>query len=89
MHTLNALIRYITMNMKQFIHHLEDAIEDLEAGTLLPTTDYKSLNAWDSLAVLTVIAMVDTEYGVSLSAAKLRECTSVSALFNLILNESK
>jgi acyl carrier protein len=77
------------MNLKQFINDLEEAIEDLEAGTLQPETDYKALSVWDSLAVLTVIAMVDAEYEVSINAAHLKDCGTVLALFEKVKERSK
>jgi len=56
------------MDIDDFIERFEDAVEGLEPGTLGADSRYRDLETWDSLAVLTVIAMVDAEYGVSLRA---------------------
>jgi len=39
------------------------------------------LEAWDSLAVLTVIAMVDAEYDLRLKADILKDCDTLEALY--------
>lgn len=69
------------MSLEQFIGHFEEAVEDIEEGSLSGGTRYRDLEAWDSLAVLTVIAMVDLEYGVRLKAPVLKECGTVEELY--------
>jgi len=72
------------MSIDQFITHFEEAIEGLEPGTVAPETVFRDLPPWDSLAVLTTLAMVDAEYEVSLSAHELSECRTVSDLFERV-----
>ncbi|MGB0415577.1 MAG: phosphopantetheine-binding protein [Coraliomargarita sp.] len=72
------------MSLETFIGHLEEAVEDIETGALEAGTCYRDLEAWDSLAVLTVIAMVDLEYGVRLKAAILKECATVQELYERV-----
>lgn len=71
-------------DLNQFIANLEDAIEDLESGSLTGDTDFKRLPQWDSLALLSTIAMVDYEYDVSMKADELKACSSVADLFKHI-----
>ena len=72
------------MELKQFITDIEDAIEDVEPGTLAAGTEYKSLAAWDSLAVLTVSGAVELEYGVLLRKDDFAQCKTVEALYELV-----
>jgi len=69
------------MSLEKFIEEFEEAVEDIEPGSLTATTKYRDLEAWDSLAVLTVIAMVDAEYDVRLKADALKSCETLEALF--------
>ncbi|HAV12190.1 MAG TPA: acyl carrier protein [Opitutae bacterium] len=69
------------MSLDQFIEDFEEAVEDVEVGTLSPSTNYRQLEQWDSLSVLTVIAMVDADYDVRLKADDLKGCESLEALF--------
>lgn len=69
------------MTIEDFIRNFEEAIEGLEPGSVRPDTVYRDLPQWDSLAVLTTLAMADAEYEVSLSANELNECNTVEELF--------
>ena len=44
---------------------------------------------WDSLAIVTVIVLLDEQFGIAIAGDKLRECPSVGALWNLIENAVK
>ncbi len=69
------------MRLEKFIEEFEEAVEDIEPGLLTATTKYTELEAWDSLAVLTVIAMVDAEYDVRLKADALKSYETLEELF--------
>lgn len=72
------------MKLKAFIRNFEEAVEDVEFDTLAADTSFRSLEQWDSLAVLTVIAMVDAEYDVRLKAKELKQVETLSELHALI-----
>lgn len=72
------------MSLETFISHMEEAIEDLPEGLLEASTNYLKLEVWDSLAVLMVIAMIDTEYGVRIKGSVLKTCSSVEALYQMV-----
>ena len=75
------------MELDTFIKNFEEAVEDVEVGSLSGDSVYRSLEHWDSLAVLTVIAMVDTEYDLRLKAKELKQIETLSELHALL--ESK
>jgi len=77
------------MSLGKFIEDFEEAVEDLEAGTLSGSTDFRQLEPWDSLSVLTVIAMVDVDYGVRLKAEDLKVSDTVEALYQLVQTKAK
>jgi acyl carrier protein len=47
-------------------------------------TELKSLPQWDSLAMLGVIVMFDTEYGKSITGIQLKSAVTVGDLFHLL-----
>jgi len=53
----------------------------LEVESVAEGDDLKSFSQWDSLAVLSVIAMLDAQYGVNLRAADLQAAASAGALW--------
>jgi len=73
------------MTEPEIIAALEENIDGIEEGTLSPVTPLAECAQWDSLAVLTVIAMADADYGVELSGSELRECSTPRDICNLIL----
>jgi acyl carrier protein len=56
----------------------------LEADEVKTTDDLKSFPQWDSLSVLSVIAMLDATYGVNLKAIDLGTINSVGELWELV-----
>ena len=54
------------MDIKEFISNFADQFDDLEVSALTPETEFKQLDDWNSLVALSVIAMVDEEYDVTL-----------------------
>ena len=72
------------MELKTFIRNFEEAVEDIEVGSLSGDSVYRSLEHWDSLAVLTVIAMVDAEYNLRVKAKELKQIQTLSELHALL-----
>ena len=56
----------------------------LEVESVKETDDLKGFPQWDSLAVLSVIAMLDATYNVNLRAADFAPINSVGELWNLV-----
>lgn len=66
---------------------LEQMAELLEVDAVNESDELKSFEAWDSLTILSIIAMANDNYGVVLSAAELNEAKTIAGLWSLI--ESK
>ena len=56
----------------------------LEVDHVRETDELKSFSQWDSLSVLSVIAMLDASYGVNLQAADLAPVKSAGDLWQLV-----
>lgn len=61
----------------------------LEEESLQETDELTSFPQWDSLAVLSVIAMLDANYGVNLRAADLGTVKTAGELWNLVQSRKK
>lgn len=72
------------MTIEDFIRNFEESIEGLETGAVRPDTVMRDLPQWDSLAVLTTLAMIDAEYEASLSANELAEQRTIQELFEVV-----
>jgi acyl carrier protein len=71
------------MNENEFYGHLEELLE-VPAGSIARETALKDLEAWDSLAVISFIAMVDSNYGLTLPAKRIAAAVTVNDLAALI-----
>lgn len=67
--------------MEEFCGKLADI---LEVDEVKPADLLEDFEEWDSLSALSVIAMIDAQYGVNLTAADLKGVGSAEALFALI-----
>ena len=62
----------------------EQIAEILEVDSVEMSEELESFEAWDSLAVLSIIALCDDEYGVVLSADEVSSSDTIGGLKNLI-----
>ncbi len=72
------------MEIEEFLIKFEGCFEGVKSGSILPETQFRNLEEWDSLAALTLLAMVDTDYEIAISASELRACEKVHEIFDLI-----
>jgi acyl carrier protein len=56
----------------------------LEVDDVKETDEFKAFPQWDSLSVLSVIAMLDASYGVNLRAADFGPVKTAGDLWNLV-----
>jgi acyl carrier protein len=56
----------------------------LEVDEVKETDDLKAFPQWDSLTVLSVIAMLDADYGINLRAADFQQISTVGDLWKLV-----
>lgn len=66
--------------MKDFIEKFADVLE-CEPAELTGATKFRELDDWDSIAGLSVIGMVDEEYGVTFNADDMKACQTIEDLY--------
>ena len=74
------------MKKQEFIEHLEDLLE-MERGSIAEDEMLFNLEGWDSLAVMSFIAMVDEEFGETIKAKQLAEAKSIPDLIALVAHK--
>lgn len=72
------------MNIQEFIQHIESEFEDLKPGVLKPDSVFREVFEWNSINALILIAMVKTEYEVTLSADDLIQSKTVNDIYKLV-----
>jgi acyl carrier protein len=72
------------MELNQFIENFASQFDATDSNVFAPETKFKDLEEWSSLLTLSIIAMVDEEYGIGIKGADIREATTIEDLFNTV-----
>jgi acyl carrier protein len=73
---------------EKFINSLKDTLE-IQNREILPGDKFREYKEWDSLAQLSLIAMLDDEYGVAIENEKFIKLITVEDLMNEVISHSK
>ena len=63
--------------------------EILDVEDVKPENVLKEFDLWDSLAILSVLAMADAKYGVSVKAEEIRSVVTAEDLARLVETKQK
>lgn len=72
------------MELKNFIENFANQFDDTDANEIKAETVFKDLEEWSSLIALSVIAMVDEEYDITIKGDDIRTSNTVEDLFNAV-----
>lgn len=72
------------MELNEFIEKFAEQFDDTEMSEFKPETEFKALDEWSSLSALSIIAMVDDEYDVTLKGDDIKNAETIEDLFNLV-----
>ena len=76
------------MEIKEFIQNFASQFDDTDASEFTANTEFRGLDEWSSLTALSVIAMVDDEYGVTLKGDEMRGAKTIEELFNVVKSKA-
>ena len=72
------------MELKDFIENFAAQFDDTDASEFQPDTEFKALDEWSSLTALSIIAMVDEEYDITIKGDDIRNSETIEDLFNVV-----
>lgn len=72
------------MELNQFVENFAAQFDDTEISVFTPETKFRELDEWSSLIALSIIAMVDEEYDVTLKGDDIRSAATIEDLFNTV-----
>jgi acyl carrier protein len=72
------------MELQDFIEKFAEQFETVDAAELNADTEFKALDEWSSLMALSIIAMIDEEYGVAVKGKDIREAETIEDLFDVV-----
>jgi acyl carrier protein len=71
------------MNKNEFFAKLDELLE-LPAGTIQTGTALSDIAEWDSVAVISFLALSDSDYSVTVPPQRIAECRTVDDLAALV-----
>ena len=77
------------MEIKEFIRNFAEQFDDTELSEFKPETVFHELDEYTSLIALSIIAMVDEEYGVTLNANDMSSAVTIEDLFNTVKEKAE
>lgn len=75
------------MELDKFIKVFAEQFDETPIEKFSAETKFREMEEWDSLAALTIIAMVDEEFEKRITGADIRSCESIKDLYDLILSK--
>lgn len=72
------------MELNEFTEKFAGCFNLTEPSAIKPDTDFRQLEEWGSMMALIVIAMIDADYGKTITAEELRSVSTVKQLFELL-----
>jgi acyl carrier protein len=74
----------MNMDLNEFITHVAEQFEETDASQIVASTKFQELDEYSSLIALSLIAMIDEEYDVTIKGNDLRSAVTIEDLFNTV-----
>ena len=72
------------MEIKNIVENSANQFDETDASEIQAGTNFRDLDEWSSLVALSIIAMVDEEYDVTLKGDDIKNATTIEDLFNTV-----
>lgn len=72
------------MELKDFLEKFAEQFDDVSAETLSADTKFRELDEWSSLSALSIIAMIDEEYDITIAGEDIRNSSTIGDLFDRV-----
>lgn len=76
------------MKLVDFIENFSAQFDDTDASAFTAESEFKKLDEWSSLIALSVIAMADEEYDVTLKGDDIKSAVTIEDLYNIIKSKA-
>jgi acyl carrier protein len=72
------------MNKHTFISQFKEQFIDADEISIDGETQFRQLPTWDSLTGMSVLVMIQDEYGVEMKDKDLKACNTVEDIYNFV-----
>ncbi len=73
--------------MKEFVSNFAAQFDETEESVFTPETRFREIEEWSSLVALSVIAMVDEEYDVTLKGDDIKNSETIADIYNTVASK--
>lgn len=77
------------MKINDFVTSFVSQLETPPTTEITSETEFRNLESWDSLTALSIIAMVDDEYGITLTGEDIKKSNTIGDIFEIVQNKKK
>ena len=75
------------MESNDFIAHFAEQFDDTDVNEFKAETQFRELDEWSSLIALSIIAMVDEEYDVTLKGDDVKNSITIEDLYKCVISK--
>ena len=75
---------FLIMDLTTFIQNFADQFDETDSSAFAASTQFKKLDEWSSLIALSIIAMVDEEYDVTIKGDDIISAVTIEDLYNIV-----
>ena len=72
------------MELEDFVKKFAACFNQTAPSTFKPDTEFRKLEEWGSMMTLIVIAMIDSDFGKTITSDDLKNATTISSLFQIV-----
>lgn len=76
------------MELNEFVANFANQFDETDPSEITATTNFHDLEEWSSLTALSIIAMVDEEYDVTLKGDDIKNAQTVEDLYNTVKSKA-
>lgn len=76
------------MELNEFVTNFAGQFDETDPAEITAATAFHDLEEWSSLTALSIIAMVDEEYDVTLKGDDIKNAITVEDLFNAVKSKA-
>jgi acyl carrier protein len=76
------------MEMQNFIKNFASQFEETDLDVFTSETNFREIEEWSSLIALSIMAMIDEEYDITINGNEMRQSQTIEDLFNLIQSKA-
>lgn len=72
------------MDLQEFVGKFAEQFDETDVSEFKADMEFKKMTGWNSMVALSVIAMVDDEYGIAIKGDDIRKSITIEDLFNTV-----